>query len=343
MKKPVSLSFCLLCLLVLCARWGVSYAAEDKAFYELVDGARGPRAQHLVFEDLLGYRIRPGWVTESVKTVGGVTVYDAVYSIDAHSRRITPVAQPHMRHKFCLVFGCSFAFGEGVNDDETLPYYLGERLPAYMPYNYAYQGYGPQQMLALLQDGAIRRDIGEPRGMALYVLIESHINRAAGTLQIAGNWGYDMPYYTLDHGGNLVRRGSFASGRRFVTALYRRIIANRWLNRLLARRDFPPVTDRDVYLTCRIIGASRDEFRQQFKSDDFYVVIFSGGRHVSTLTAYLRAMGIKYLDYHDRPEFGRAEYRIKNDNHPAPVAYKLLADCIARDLALRNMGTGRNP
>jgi hypothetical protein len=320
----------LICLYFLCMPF--SCFAENKAFLDVRDGRE---VNFILTNETIGYYPKSDSVVRSIRTIGdGTVVYNAVYSIDAFSRRITPVKHTAARENFMLCFGCSLMFGEGVNDTETLPYYLARFMPVYRPYNYAYAGYGPQEMLAKLQSGAIGREINEKHGIALFLFIDNHVNRTIGSLRVAGNWGGDMPYYSIGKNNALVRNGSFISGRHFTTALYQKVINNKFLNRWIQRkgRDFPTITNGHVTLACRVIEESRNEFRRQFNSDDFYVIIFPGSTHADLMMRYFRTKGIKYLDYHTVTEFNKEKYSILNDGHPTAIAYKTLAEMVAKDI-----------
>ena len=138
-------------------------------------------------------------------------VYDVNYTTDEFSRRITPWSSRGPVDKFALFFGCSFMFGQGVMDNETLPYYVGELTSRYRPYNYGGIGYGPQQMLAKFQERTLPREVSERQGVLIYLLIGDHVNRAIGSVQVHNDRGIGMPFYTVDSDGMLVRRGNFKS------------------------------------------------------------------------------------------------------------------------------------
>jgi hypothetical protein len=59
----------------------------------------------------------------------------------------------------------------------------------YRPYNYGGIGYGPQQMLAKLQEGGIQQEVAEHQGVLVYLLIPDHVNRAIGTMQVHNDRG----------------------------------------------------------------------------------------------------------------------------------------------------------
>ena len=77
----------------------------------------------------LGYAAFPDRQVRAWKTVGEERVYDAVYGISPEGIRVTPgdSARPDEGQTF-VFFGGSYAFGEGLNDDETLPFYFASAL-----------------------------------------------------------------------------------------------------------------------------------------------------------------------------------------------------------------------
>ena len=97
----------------------------------------------------LGFQPPPGRHTSKKLTSAGEVVYDAVYSIGEDGFRITPVIHTGSIH--INFFGCSLMFGEGLNDDETLPYFLHELDLRISVKNFAWHGYGVHQALRILE------------------------------------------------------------------------------------------------------------------------------------------------------------------------------------------------
>jgi hypothetical protein len=291
----------------------------------------------------MGFRPAPAQVAGLIEKVDEKTVASAVYSIDRFGRRITPGQGAGRRDRPLLFFGCSFAFGFGVNDDQTLPYYVAQALPGYRVYNYGFTGYGPQNMLARLSETDIRSEIAEKgKPAAVYVFIDDQVRRAIGSMSWVGAWGEasheDLPYYAAGGpSGTLTRHGSFKTGRPFVTRLYQLAAKSAVLRRFAV--DFPPsVTDAHLELVARMIEESRDAFRTKFGSDEFFVLFFPGlpgsPGYDSRLIPMLRAMGIRSLDYDARNfyrEVGPGAYLA--NWHPSPSTYKALAVKISGDLA----------
>ncbi|MFQ5576976.1 MAG: hypothetical protein ACE5G8_08315 [Anaerolineae bacterium] len=286
-------------------------------------------------DDLLGYIPRPNAQVTSIKKSGDAVIYDVVYSIDEYSRRITPVDAAGPRSKFILFFGGSFVFGEGLNDDATLPFYTARLAPRYRVYNYGLSGYGPQQMLAKLQRGDLPREVPEPDGIAVYVFIDGHVERALGSMFVYNAWGSRMPYYTLDRRGNLIRRGNFQTGRPLTSALYE-LLGKSEIATYYHLNIPPRLTDRHYAFAARIIAEARDAFVAQYHSDAFYVLIYPDeGDYFEDMLPHFEAADLKILNYDElitlNPDEGLA---IAGDGHPTGNAHEIVARRMVADLKI---------
>jgi hypothetical protein len=296
----------------------------------------GEHAQAFFQRDAwLGYRPVANMRAIASRTDGEQTLYRATYSIDAYGRRVTPLEPPSNRPNFILFFGGSYTFGEGVNDDETMPFYVSQLAPNYRSYNFGVGGYGPQQMLAMLQRDAVSEGIDESRGILLYTFISEHVDRAIGTMFIHNQRGELMPYYFVGAKGNLVRQGDLASGRPGLSLFY--AIAGKSQTLRYFNINFPPqMRSQDYMATVSMIDEARRLFRQKFRSDGFVVLIYPG-RGVPDLLPYLEAAGIDYLDYSDIPEIYHDNFWL-GEGHPTAGAHKIVAEMLVRDLRLRADG-----
>ncbi len=289
-------------------------------------------------DELLGYKPRPDSQVNSLKKQGDDVVYDVIYSIDRYSRRMTPTAaNSEPRDKFLLFFGDSFTFGEGVNDNETLPYYVSEMAPQYHTYNYGFSGYGPQQMLAKLQSDDLAAEVPETDGIAIYVFIDAHVERAIGSMFVYNNWGEQMPYYTTDWSGNLVRKGNFKTGRPLLSSLYSALGDTEFAK--YYNLNIPGnLTGSHYGKAARIIAGARDAFREKYDSDEFYVVIYPDeGDYFEDMQPHFEAAGLKILNYDERMKLDPAAgLSIKGDGHPTGKAHKIVAEWIAEDLMMKD-------
>jgi len=286
-------------------------------------------------DELLGYKPRPEAQVDSIKKLDDQLVYDVIYSIDAYSRRVTPADQLERRNRFILFFGDSFVFGEGVQDDETLPYHVSDMAPAYRVYNYGFSGYGPQQMLAKLQSDDLAREVPESEGLAIYVFIDAHVERAIGSMYVYNAWGDQMPYYVSDWQGKLVRRGNFSTGRPLLSTLYWHLgqseIAKYY------RINLPAKLNRShYYRAAQIIAEARNTFQTKYRSDAFYVLIYPDeGDYVEDMIPHFEQFGLKYLNYDERIKLDIDKgLAIAGDGHPTGKAHRLVAGWMVADLGL---------
>ena len=85
----------------------------------------------------------PNSTTEFREFLGGRLIADVTYTIDANGLREIP-ASSQCRARKVAFFGCSFMFGHGVEDDQTLPYYfVQDSSGAFEGFNFAGEGWGP--------------------------------------------------------------------------------------------------------------------------------------------------------------------------------------------------------
>ncbi len=285
-------------------------------------------------DELLGYKPPPNVQVSTIKKIEEKTVYNVIYSSDDYSRRITPVSNRKNRTNFVLFFGGSYTFGESVNDNETLPFYYSEFASHYMPYNYCYLGYGPQEMLAKLQSGELNKEINEEHGILIYCFITSHIDRAIGSSYVVNNWGREMPYYTIDNNDRLIRKGNFTSGRPLLSFMYWLMGKSQIL--IYLHLKFPiKINDDHINLTSKIIEESRNTFREKFNSNDFYVLLYpTKSKNVKSLIPYFKGAGIKILDYSNLIDMTKKEFSIEGDGHPTAKAHKIVAVKLAEDLGI---------
>lgn len=258
-------------------------------------------------------------------------VYNVTYKTDQFGRRITPVSRLKERDKFLIFFGCSFVWGSCLNEDQTVPFYVGEMASQYVPYNYARGAAGTNYLLALLQNRDLSKEVHEKSGIGLYVFINDHVGRSIGDVINTASMDF-MPYYEkID--GQLVRNGSFNSGRPLTTSIYKRLYRSNFFRTLHA--DWPPLTDSNFQFMCDLMAASRDEFLKQFPGSRFVVLfhpMFSS--YAAQIEPCLLKSDVEFIDLSSR-WIDQDAYRVPYDGHPNAIANRLLAEIIVEKLKLK--------
>lgn len=283
-------------------------------------------------------------------------LYQVTYTIDDHGLRIaSPSVTPHNRQSNCLLFfGDSFTFGEGVKDDETMPYRVSEKTKRrYQAYNFAFLGYGPHQMLAQLQEGLVDAAIECKPAIVIYQALPDHVSRAAGLEA----WSQFGPKYVSAKDNLVLLKGRFEDeephdflGR--FRAFHRNLPkdAKRYLEKSAMYRAFlfmhRPVNDEDIDVFLRIVERSRQIIESRYTGASFHVVFwdFSGENPVeSKIIEGLTQKGIPvHLISTILPEYRGHEERFKIDHadgHPNSLAHDLVADYIVKRIITPSLGS----
>jgi hypothetical protein len=145
-----------------------------------------------------------------ILTSDSTVVYDVVYTI-SDGLRLTPNSDTSARN-YTIFLGGSFTFGEGVNDDETLPSYYGHFSGDSLNIiNYGFHGYGPHQALAIVENRLLDEVHPGPENRVdvFYLFIPDHIVRAGGFKR----WDRNGPWYEFEQ-GELRYKGNFEDMRK---------------------------------------------------------------------------------------------------------------------------------
>jgi hypothetical protein len=263
-------------------------------------------------------------------------LFDRTYTIDSNGLRVAPPYRQGALAGTILFFGCSFAFGDGLADDETFPYQVGLQSGGrYRIFNFAFQGYGPHQMLAAIEHGMVRRVVDATPQYAIYVALPIHVSRVAGR----GAFGGHAPRYVLDEKGipreaghfgdrkPLFERLGFRRGEKQLgkSAIYRRL-----------SKGGSRINDDDTRLYLAVVHRSEELLTAQYPGLQFHVILWPYQRDEWQLPhAYekiregFRQIGISYsLVEGILPGYttDRSPYILSSvDWHPNALANRLLA------------------
>lgn len=267
-----------------------------------------------------------------LKMNGADTVFNVNYSIDSNHIRITPGFKEE-KDKYALFFGCSIAFGFGLEDDQTFPYHF-QNQSDYNSYNFGYTGYGTNQMLARLQYQNLKSYVKGKDGIAVYVFFWDHIERAIGSMGRYVGWVSNAPYYYLED-GKLKRDRLFKNGRPITSGLYERL----YQSSIVQYFDvgFPiGLNENHFDLVTEMIRESKIEYEKQFGNDEFYVAIYPSFTEVDpekykSFLSYLDSKKIKYIDLTKDFKYS-AENTLGGDPHPNSNTNKELSEELLKQI-----------
>ncbi len=259
-------------------------------------------------------------------------IFNVKYKTDQFGRRITPVEGSGKRKKFLIYFGCSFIWGSCLSDTETIPYLVSKLAPEFQPYNYGRGASGTNYLLALLQNRQLPAEVAQKEGLGIYVFINDHVERSVGDVFNTASMFF-MPYFEYQN-GELVRNGSFATGRPWTTKFYRALYSSNIFKSL--NRSFPRMGEKEFRLTCDLIEKSKERFLETFPKSDFYVLfhpVYSS--YSAQMIPCLKEKKIKFLDYQGVLDGSAMEkYIIPYDHHPNALANEIIAKKLVEDLKL---------
>lgn len=274
-----------------------------KGFYDQGPGGDG---QNRGIPDV-GFMALPNKHVTARRTLDGRTIFDAAYTTGPDGFRVVPKVENARR--CVLLFGDSFTFGEGVNDDETTAAQIVARSKGEVEVkNLGIGGWGPHQFLAGLQSGRFQRAITCKPTDAVYLMIAAHTARAAGR----GKWDRFGPRFVVDDKGRAVRAGSFNT----VGKSWRELIG---FNRLTEKQE--------EELSAAILTEASRELQRLYPGIRFHVFLWDGvpdsvARRLTANDVRVHAIRQIIPDYSDQKYLIAPPY----EYHPTPAAYERVAD-----------------
>jgi hypothetical protein len=297
----------------LCCFFLLGFPEKNKFNFEL------PDVEETHVANVFGYVPYADSIVEDKKVINGETIFDVNYTIGSSHERITP-KHDSLKSKYALFFGCSIAFGYGLDDDQTLPYQF-QNHSDYNSYNYGYSGYGTNHMLARLQYQNLREAIPthEKNGAAFYIFYWDHIERSIGSMDHYTQWLYNAPYYEMAD-GHLKRNKTFKNGRPFTSSIYEILYQSSIVNYFDIK--FPlSISENHLDLVSEMVLESKNTYTKQFGNDNFYVVIYptyeeEEPEKLAQFLVYLEKKGIDIINLDEGFDYDWSYAIHANEPHP---------------------------
>ncbi|MDG2125628.1 MAG: hypothetical protein P8J87_18135 [Verrucomicrobiales bacterium] len=300
----------------------------------------------IVADPILGYRPSKNGEAIAKKVYGDETLYEVRYTINAWGQRAGPESSATASNS-ALLFGGSFTFGEGVHDHETLPWRFDERTGENTrAINLGLFGYGPHQMLAMLENQLEAEAVeGTQPVAAIYHCIPNHVARSAGAVF----WDTSGPHYVLDFDGSLKHDGPF---RGFVAGNMLRILSRSQIAKKILRPSNSAFSEENVKRLAAIVESSQNILRERYGIDLLVLLWYNEPENLSRqIVEHLGARDVEVLrvdaiipDINGNDE----KYLIAPpiEGHPNGVTNDLLAAGLVEHLGLApadSEGAGEKP
>ena len=287
---------------------------------------RPDHTQCIVLDDTLGYRARPNWHLQWQPSKEKNVLS---FSTDTLSRRIVPTndSSKVIRDKYALFLGCSYTYGDGVSDNETMPFFFEQKANRFQAKNYGFMGYSPLQSLALFQHRSLRKEIKQPQGFAVYTYINDQIDRvipASRWIELMKGRFPNLNSQTMTTDGIFQKKHHILCD--FVLWAGNTNIAQYF------RIGYPKIHNSSHYqLVVEILKKTKEGYQRQFKNNNFYVIIFPGSPLEPSMKKMFDESGIRYFDYSELLDLEK-NYLPYDSAHPKAEVYKRVMEEFYGDL-----------
>lgn len=294
-----------------------------------------------------GLQPKPGAFTAIKMAAPNKPVYDVIFTIGPDGFRATPIygytpevnidrSKPKHHVNF---LGDSFTFGEGVQDNETLPYYFAQlsnksTTPTLFVKNYGIHGWGMHQALAIIQS-----PINTQADLQFALTAPWHASRSA----CADSFSLGSPKYKLLSNG-LVERDGYCRSFGWVEHSPKPVRALITFSKIFNLvQDSLLVTknqDDQVRLYLGILKTMQSELKAKgqklvlgfVKADDNW---FVGSYSNEKILSEINAMGISTIDMtlaNKNENLDPQFYIHELDKHPSPAGHKARANLLTKYL-----------
>jgi len=278
----------------------------------------------------LGYGLKASQRAQVREEYRQRVLFDVSYTIDTNGLRVIPTATPLAQCRVAF-FGDSFTFGWGLTDAETMPnQFVAASSGLYRGYNFGQSGYGPHQMLRMLESGRFDRVVGDgPIDLVIYQGIVDHVARVVGR----NTWDLRGPRYVMrtDQPG-IVYAGSF-HGSAYVALLEwlkKSDIYSYFTNRFF--NDQVHVGDLPLYIA--ILKQAQWEVERRYGVGSFVILFWYDDRlRADLMTEQLKEAGLNVISIEriipDINENGSAYRLAAVDTHPSALTNQKIAKFLA--------------
>ena len=275
--------------------------------------------EYFVENKEIGYTLSPGVFKSKKIASDGNLIYDVKYVIDKSGFRKTKTNFNSTKN--INFYGCSFTFGEGLNQSETLPYYFSELFPDYKINNFGVHGWGVNQAVNI---------IDEQSDSEINILLTYPEHSLRSSCKVL--YSYDFPKYKIFN-DSVKLIGNCESCFLKNDFLCRVFFKSKVFLFFYLRINRTYIVDEiDIELYFSLI----DEFIKKSKAKNQQVLLGILPTHLnqyydrfSKLNSIERVyvVDIRLLDYNNAKD--SIYYLHKEDKHPSSLANKIRANIIS--------------
>lgn len=231
-----------------------------------------------------------------------------------------------------VIFGCSYAYGAWLKEQETFSYQL-QNYTNNIVINRAFSGWGIQHMLFQLRKNDFSSSFDSLKNKitqndikyVIYVFIEDHIRR----LYIPCSYFDDkFIFYKLNKNNNQLFE------KNDIDNLY----WHSYINRILYRNYINnKVKEYDLNIQRFVLAhflESNKLIRKNFPNSKFIIFVYDGDNKIKKIENSLKEENIEiiYLSELSEIDFKEAEFILDEANHPSSKAWNIIVPLLSKSL-----------
>ena len=260
-----------------------------------------------------------------IKGRGEEAGLEKAYTQDQFGRRFYPKHFEELsgRNSAAIFAGCSFTFGDGLSDDETITYSYQNQNSSANVYNYGQNGNGIHGFADLVFNRKIQNLHKEKSGEIYYLLIEDQILRANGSFNNCCLG--DGPRFSWDSDGRVHQVGSlkdFRLSKAFNWIASRSNLIDYFGINFSGLSKF---SSEDYDYACNLLNSISIELAKNMESYNFHIVLYPKQPLTRFVGKCLEKRGVSVIDLIDIDMPDGQTYFIPGDGHPRYELNKLLA------------------
>lgn len=197
-------------------------------------------------------------------------VYDTEYYFNEEGIR-SQIQNPEAE-EVALFFGDALTFGEGLINEETMPYFFQQNNPKYQSYNYGFLGHGPGQMLLRTRTKNFRKRFKNKKGKVFFLYRDDAVKISAGKVP----WCEAFPNFILKD-GELIQDGEMPASilEQYLPGQY---------------------TDEEFELTAEIFNATKNELAEISPDLELCIVLLPLAFSASHMSKWLEYLELDYTN-----------------------------------------------
>ncbi len=240
--------------------------------------------------------------------------------------KLRPVEGINYSKSPLIVFGCSYAYGQGLNIEQTFGYKLSAMTKRPV-YNYSLPGKGLQNTLYMLQNNMTDPNIKNPEYI-IYIFMYDQIRRLYSTVCFHDFTGY--PVYKMGNDGLMHLKQDYYP-------IYKQFYTYYFFNNIFYIYVYSHFMKKHSKLICAYFNTINAEIKKKYPDTNFVILMYDANSNNFGLNFSSIDKSIKIINTKDLSDISlsKEEYHLKKDDfHPNEKAWDVLLPPLIKTLNL---------